>query len=191
MIQTSNHLAIFFPSPADFRRWLEENHQIEAELLVGYYRVNTKKPSMTWSESVDEAICFGWIDGIRKNIDDESYAIRFTPRNPKSNWSAVNIKKAEELIKLGKMTQAGMPAFEKRTENRSSIFSYENQPEKLDPEFESRFQENPKAWEFFQRLAPSYKKTMIYWVMSAKMLETQISRLEKLMQACESGKKLF
>ena len=115
---------VFFDSPASFRRWLEANHQTETELLVGYYKVSTKKPSMTWSQSVDEAICFGWIDGIRRSVNDESYSIRFTPRNPKSNWSAVNIKKVEEMIRLGKMTSAGLAAFERRSDVRSARYSY-------------------------------------------------------------------
>jgi uncharacterized protein YdeI (YjbR/CyaY-like superfamily) len=182
---------IFFANSIDFRKWLEENHRIETELLVGYYKVGTKKPSMNWSESVDEALCFGWIDGIRKSIDEESYCIRFTPRNPKSNWSAVNIKKVEEMIRLAKMTPAGLAAFEIRTEARSEVYSYENQPEKLNPEMENRFRENSAAWEFFAKQPPSYRKPRIYWVMSAKQEATQLSRLNKLIEASADGKRLF
>lgn len=182
---------LFFETTADFRNWLEENHRTETELLVGYYKVGTKKPSMTWSESVDEAICFGWIDGVRKSIDEDSYCIRFTPRNPKSNWSAVNIKKVEEMILQGKMTDAGLAAFEKRKEDRSAIYSYENQPEGLTPEMESRFRNNKVAWEFFGKQPPSYRKPRIYWVMSAKQEATQLSRLEKLIEASAEGKRLF
>lgn len=182
---------IFFSEPAEFRKWLEDNHQTETELQVGYYKVSTQKPSMTWSESVDEAICFGWIDGIRRSVDDESYTIRFTPRNPKSNWSAVNIKKVEKLTQLGLMTPAGLAAFEKIKENRSVIYSYENRPEKLAPVMEASFQENKKAWDFFNTQAPSYRKTIIYWVLSAKQEKTRNSRLEKLIQASESGKRIF
>ena len=181
---------LFFDTPLSFRKWLEENHRTETELLVGYYVVSSKKPSMKWSQSVDEALCFGWIDGIRKNIDHESYCIRFTPRSPKSNWSAVNIKKVEEMIKLGKMTPAGLAAFENRTENRSAIYSYENRPEKLDPELESRFLKNQKAWQFFSTQAPSYQKVMIYWVMSAKQKATQVTRLDRLIAASESGQRI-
>lgn len=182
---------IFFTDTAEFRKWLEENHQAETELVVGYYKVGTKKPSMTWSESVDEAICFGWIDGIRRSIDEESYCIRFTPRNPKSNWSAVNIKKVEEMIRLGKMATAGLAAFEKRTEARSGVYSYENRQEQFPPELELRFQENGAAWEFFQRQPPSYKKTVIFYVMSAKQETTRFLRLDKLRQACSEGKRVF
>lgn len=182
---------VFFANSAEFRKWLEENHQAETELLVGYYKVGTKKPSMTWSESVDEAICFGWIDGVRKSVDEESYCIRFTPRNPKSNWSAVNIKKVEEMIRLGKMTTAGLAAFEKRTEARSEVYSYENKPEQFSPELENRFRENKAAWDFFSRQSPMYKKTIMFYVMSAKQETTRFSRLDKLMQACAEGKRLF
>jgi len=182
---------VFFRNSAEFRKWLEANHETETELFVGYYKVGTKKPSMIWSESVDEAICFGWIDGVRKSIDEESYCNRFTPRNPKSNWSAINIKKVEELIRLGKMAPAGLAAFEKRSEARSAIYSYENRPEKFNSEMEARFKENIHAWNFFSILAPSYQKTNIYWVMSAKQVATQLSRLDKLIEASAQGKRLF
>lgn len=182
---------IFFTNTAEFRKWLEENHQTETELYVGYYKVSTGKSSMNWSDSVDEALCFGWIDGVRRSIDRESYCNRFTPRNPKSNWSAINIKKVEEMIRLGKMTPAGLAAYEKRSESRSAVYSYENLPEKLAPEFETRFKEHPAAWEFFLKQAPSYKKVKIYWVMEARQEQTRWSRLEKLIAACQSGERIF
>jgi len=191
VIQTFFDSVIFFANPSEFRKWLEANHQTETELIVGYYKVATKKPTMTWSESVDEALCFGWIDGIRRKFDEESYCIRFTPRNPKSNWSAVNIKKVEEMIRQGKMTQTGLTAYEKRAEARSAIYSYENRSEKLAPELELRFKENGSAWNFFSSQAPSYQKTRIYWVMSAKQEGTRFLRLEKLIQSSTSGNKLF
>jgi len=191
MTPSSVHKPCFFKSSSEFRNWLEKNHRAEPELLVGYYKLITKKPSMTWSQSVDEAICFGWIDGIRRSVNDESYSIRFTPRNPKSNWSAVNIKKVEEMIRLGKMTSAGLAAFEKRSDARSVIYSYENRPEKLESEMEAQFQENQSAWKFFCSQAPSYQKTRIYWVMSAKQEATRKQRLSKLIGASESGKSLF
>jgi uncharacterized protein YdeI (YjbR/CyaY-like superfamily) len=187
----TQNLVIFFATSAEFRKWLEANHQTETEILVGYYKVGTKKPSMNWSESVDEALCFGWIDGVRRSIDAESYCNRFTPRKPKSNWSAVNIAKVEEMIRLGKMMPAGIAAYEKRLENRSAIYSYENRPENFTPEQETLFMENREAWNFFCNLAPSYRKTVIYWVMSAKQLSTQQSRLIKLIEACEAGKRIF
>jgi uncharacterized protein YdeI (YjbR/CyaY-like superfamily) len=182
---------IFFPNTEEFRKWLKKNHQSEKELIVGYYKVGTKRPSMTWSDSVDEALCFGWIDGVRRSIDNEAYCIRFTPRSPKSNWSAVNIAKVEELIRVGKMTPAGLAAFEKRAEARSEIYSYENRPEKFTAELESRFRENSEAWNYFEVQAPSYKKTIIYWIMSAKQEATRITRLNKLIEACSEGKRLI
>lgn len=182
-------MPIYFSGTADFRQWLEMHHQTAKEVVVGFYKVHTGKPSMTWSESVDEAICFGWIDGIRKPVDEESYTIRFTPRNPKSNWSAINIKKVEEMIRLGKMTPAGLKAYEKRSEARTAVYSYENRPEKFAEELEETFRENQQAWEFFRKQAPSYQKVMIFWVMSGKQEKTRQARLEKLIAASDAGKR--
>lgn len=183
--------ATFFPTPEDFRKWLEKNHTTEKELLVGFWKVGTKKPSMTWSESVDQALCFGWIDGVRKSIDNESYSIRFTPRKPTSIWSAVNIRKVEELTKAGLMTEAGRKAFELRKEEKSAIYSHEKEPATLDPEFEKQFKANKKAWEFFSNQAPSYKKVMLHWIMSAKQEKTRLSRLEKTIRESELEKRVL
>jgi uncharacterized protein YdeI (YjbR/CyaY-like superfamily) len=180
---------IFFENKQAFYSWLEENHTKAKELLVGYYKVSTGKPSMTWSESVDQALCFGWIDGIRRSIDDESYSIRFTPRKPNSNWSAVNIKKVEELLAAGQMTPAGLRLFEMRKEEKSEVYSYENRIETFPPEVEARFKQNEKAWEFFSKQAPSYRKTAIYWVMSAKQAVTFEKRLAQLIDSSEKGKR--
>ena len=141
---------------------------------------------MTWSESVDQALCFGWIDGIRKSIDEESYQIRFTPRKPTSIWSAVNIKKIEELIKKGLMFPAGIAAFENRKEYKSRIYTYENKPTEFPENFLEQFKSNKKAWEYFENLAPSYKKTSMFWVMSAKQEATQIKRLQQLIADSEN-----
>jgi uncharacterized protein YdeI (YjbR/CyaY-like superfamily) len=191
MISGSQISPVFFANAVEFRKWLEVNHQTKTELLVGYYKVGTKKPNMTWSDSVDEALCFGWIDGVRRTIDNESYCIRFTPRNPGSSWSTVNIKKVEELIRIGKMMPAGMATFGKRVKINSAIYSYENLPEKLSIDLVVQFQEHYKAWNFFNSQAPSYQKTRIYWVMSAKQEATRKQRLAKLIGASESGKRLF
>ncbi len=177
---------IFFPTQSDFRQWLEQNHVQESELLVGFYKVDSIKPSLTWSESVDQALCFGWIDGVRKSIDSESYCIRFTPRKPKSNWSAVNIKKIEELTAKGLMKPAGIAAFEKRSEDKSRIYAYENKPTEFPVEFEKLFRANQKAWEFFEEQPNGYKRTIMYWVLSAKQESTKLSRLGKLLEACEN-----
>lgn len=180
----------FFKTPADFRQWLAENHQEESELWVGYFKKATGKPSITWPESVDEALCFGWIDGIRKSIDAERYKIRFTPRRPGSKWSAVNIRRVKELIELGRMAPAGLAAFEKRTEKRSRTYSYEQKIVKLAAEFEQQLQAHPAAHEFFQQLAPSYRKASIHWVMSAKKAETRQRRLDILIRSCAAKEKI-
>lgn len=181
---------VFFAKQADFREWLEKNHKTETELIVGFYKVASGKPSMSWSESVDQAICFGWIDGIRRSIDKDSYSIRFTPRNPSSNWSAVNIKKAEEHIKKGLMHEAGLALFKNRKEDKSKKYSYENKPEKLPEPYEAKFKANKAAWEFFKSQAPSYQKTIFYWILSAKQETTQLSRLEKVIKVSEQQKRL-
>ena len=176
----------FFSTQENFRKWLEENHLSSAEILVGFYKVGTKKPSMTWSESVDQALCFGWIDGLRKSIDEESYQIRFTPRKSTSIWSAVNIKKIEKLIKKGLMFPAGIAVFEKRQEHKSKIYAFETEAMQLSEEFLKIFMSNSIAWEYFENLAPSYKKTSIHWIMSAKQEATQQKRLLQLISDSEN-----
>lgn len=181
---------IFFKSPEEFRKWLEKNHLSETELYVGFYKKHTGQPSMTWSESVDQALCFGWIDGIRKSIDEKNYQIRFTPRKPKSNWSAVNIRKIEELTKLGLMQQAGLAVFSLREEKRSEIYTYERKPHELSPEFAKKFRANKKAWTYFQAMAPGYKKHAIDWVMRAVKEETSHRRIATLIKDSEDGRKI-
>src|SRR5258708_4681428 len=149
---------IFFTSPKEFRKWLERNHVSKTELFVGFHKKHTGKPSMTWSESVDQALCFGWIDGVRNSIDFERYMIRFTPRKPGSNWSAINIKKVAELTALGLMKPVGVAAFNLRDEKRSKIYSYEEKAESLRPEFEKKLKANKKAFAFFEKQAPWYRK---------------------------------
>mgnify|MGYP003478010084 FL=1 len=181
---------IFFPIPSEFRKWLKKNHQKETELFVGFYKKSSGKPTMTWSQSVDQALCFGWIDGIRKSIDHESYCIRFTPRKKSSIWSAVNIKKVELLTEQGLMNQAGIDIFKHRTESKSKIYAFENEEVTLSPEFEKIFKDNKIAWEYFQTLAPTYRKPSLNWVMSAKQETTQIKRLQELIadSALETNK---
>ncbi|SHL75049.1 YdeI/OmpD-associated family protein [Flavobacterium chilense] len=181
----------FFPTQEKFRTWLDQHHQKETELLVGFYKVNSKKPSMSWSESVDQALCFGWIDGVRRSIDEESYSIRFTPRKKSSIWSAINIRKIEELTKSGLMKEAGIKAFALRSEERSGIYSHEKEPAVLDPDFEKQFKANPLAWKYFNEQAPSYKKVMIHWIMSAKQEKTRISRLEKTIHISAEQKRML
>jgi uncharacterized protein YdeI (YjbR/CyaY-like superfamily) len=171
----------FFASPSAWRAWLEKNHAHTSELWVGFYKRASGRPSITWPESVDGALCFGWIDGVRKSIDDLSYKIRFTPRKSRSIWSAINIKRATELSKLGLMHSAGLAAFEKRAGDRSVIYAYEQRKTaKLPPAFEKQFRSRPGAWEFFQSQAPWYQRTSTWWVISAKREETRVKRLASL-----------
>jgi uncharacterized protein YdeI (YjbR/CyaY-like superfamily) len=181
---------VFFPTQKDLRKWFEKNHKKEKELFVGFYKVSTGKPTVTWSQAVDEALCFGWIDSIRKGINEESYCNRFTPRKATSNWSAINIKKVEELTKLGLMNPGGLRAFSLRKENKSKIYSYENPAIVFDKFFEKKFKANKQAWKNFQSTAPSYQKTTTRWVMSAKQEETRLKRLEELILDCALGKKI-
>ena len=150
----------YFATQQDFRNWLENNHDKVAEFWVGFYKVDSGKPSMTWPESVDQALCFGWIDGLRKSIDNESYCIRFTPRKPQSTWSGINIRKLEQMNKLGLMHPAGLVAFEKRDEKKSTLNTYENRPEKLDSQYEVLLKSNIKAWEFFQSQPLLFKRRL-------------------------------
>jgi uncharacterized protein YdeI (YjbR/CyaY-like superfamily) len=183
---------VFFESAAAFRQWLEQNSLSEQELVVGFYKVGTGKPSLSWSESVDEALCFGWIDGVRKRIDDHSYQIRFTPRKPGSVWSAVNIAKVEALTALGRVRPAGAEAFARRTARKSSVYSYEQAGVlELSPQEQRTFKGNKTAWQYFGRVAPSYRKVMVFWVVSAKQRATRARRLAQLIEACAEGRKLL
>jgi uncharacterized protein YdeI (YjbR/CyaY-like superfamily) len=177
----------FFTTPADFGRWLEANHGKAAELWVGFYKKGTK-PSITWPESVREALRFGWIDGIRKSVDERRYAIRFSPRKPSSVWSAINIRMAKELIEEGRIDPAGLRAFEARKENRSGIYSYENRPQTLPEAYAKELRKNPAAWKAFQAQPPGYRRTLTWWVVSAKKEETRLSRLEQLIEICAKGR---
>lgn len=180
----------FFETPDDFRRWLERNHDKATELLVGFYKRGSGRPSITWPESVDQALCFGWIDGVRKRIDDVSYTIRFTPRKKSSNWSAINIRRVGELTKLGLMQPSGLRAFEQRTAAKSAIYEYENAPKQLPPADEKKFRANRKAWAYFTSQAPSYQRVAIHWVVSAKREETRARRLALLIEDSANGRRL-
>jgi uncharacterized protein YdeI (YjbR/CyaY-like superfamily) len=181
---------VFFNSQREFRSWLEQNHDKATEIIVGYYKVGSGRQNMTWSQSVDQALCFGWIDGIRRSIDKDSYCIRFTPRRTGSIWSVVNIKKVEELTKQGLMNPAGIAAFSKRKDIRSGIYGYEQKVLSLTPEFEKKFHANKKAREFFRSLPPSYQSTAIRWIMSAKQEITRIKRLQELIADSEAGRRI-
>ncbi|MCE1156752.1 MAG: YdeI/OmpD-associated family protein [Bacteroidales bacterium] len=180
----------FFATQEEFRKWLELNYETASELVVGYYKVKSGKPSMSWSQSVDQALCFGWIDSIRKTIDSESYCIRFTPRRSSSVWSQINIDKVEELTKAGLMKPAGLKAFNLRKEDKSGIYSHENNALAPDSFFDDRFKANPQAWDFFMKQAPSYRKAVTHWIMSGKQETTRAQRLEKLIHACSELRRL-
>ena len=181
----------FFESPSEWRRWLERHRDKARELWVGFYKKGSGKLSITWPESVDEALCFGWIDGLRKSLGPESYMIRFTPRKPRSIWSAVNIKRAKELIAEGRMSPAGLKAFEARSDERSAIYSYEQRKNaQLDPADEKQFRANSKAWEFFEQQPPGYRHLTMFWITSAKRPETRQKRLNTLIAYCTKGKRI-
>ncbi|MCF8239336.1 MAG: YdeI/OmpD-associated family protein [Saprospiraceae bacterium] len=183
---------IFFDSPLAFRRWLEEHHQTEQVLWVGYYKKHTGTPSLTWPESVDQALCFGWIDGLRHTVDEKRYRIRFTPRKPTSNWSDVNVKRYGELLKEQQIHPAGKAAFAKKKREKSGVYSFEQDLKKLSlsPEYEAIIKKEKAAWAFFQKLPPSVRKPSIWWVVSAKQEATRERRLAELIRCSAEGKKI-
>ena len=184
-------LPIFFAKPVGFRAWLEKRHQTKRQQWVGFYRKATGRPSITWPEAVDEALCYGWIDGLRKTIDVESYKIRFSPRRPTSNWSAINIRRIKELMREGRVRPAGIKVFQKRVPERSGIYSYENRKSAtLSAAARKQFLADIKAWKFFQQQPASYRQTTIWWVSSAKRLQTQQDRLRKLIAFSKAGRRL-
>jgi uncharacterized protein YdeI (YjbR/CyaY-like superfamily) len=184
-------MPIFFVKPAQFGAWLAQHGQRKSELIVGFYKRNSGRASMTWAESVDEALCHGWIDGVRTRIDEVSYKIRFTPRKPISTWSAINLERVRVLQAQCRMAQAGLDAFARRTAGRSRIYSYEQHKNpSLEPGHEALFRENKAAWKFFQAQPPGYRRLVIFRIISAKRAATRESRIAKLIEACEKGERL-
>ncbi len=181
---------IYFESASAFRAWLAANHDRTAELWVGFYRKDSGKTGITYAEAVDEALCFGWIDGLKKRVNAESYTHRFTPRKPKSNWSLNNIRRAGELKCLGRMTPAGLKAFEARDPRRSGVYSFENTSRRFDFERKRKFRRNRRAWEFFRNQPPGYQRLAKFWVMSARREATRCRRLARLMDGSEKGLRL-
>jgi uncharacterized protein YdeI (YjbR/CyaY-like superfamily) len=180
---------VFFATPDEFRAWLEEHHETASELWVGFHKKASGKPSITWPEAVEQALCFGWIDGVRRSLDDDSYTNRFTPRKPTSNWSLINVAKVEELEQRGLMAPAGRRAFERRKPERTGVYSSERaQPAVLPSEFEQRLRANPAATEWFEGRPPGYRKTAIHWVISAKREETRMRRLQQLIDCSAEGR---
>ena len=181
----------FFATPEKFRAWLAKNHATAAELLVGFHKKGCGRPSIDWPQSVDEALCFGWIDGVRHNRDADSYTIRFTPRRARSIWSSINLRRVKALKKEGRMRAAGLAAHARRSSDRSAIYAYEQRASaKLAPAETRLFKANAKAWAFFSTLAPSYRHKVLYWITSSRKPETRKSRLSRVMAASAAGKKL-
>jgi uncharacterized protein YdeI (YjbR/CyaY-like superfamily) len=180
--------AKFFRTPAEFRRWLERHHERASELLVGFHRVGSGRASIRWTEAVDEALCFGWIDGVRRRLDASSYTIRFTPRRPGSVWSAVNTRRARALAAGGRLAAAGLRAFEARRPNRSGHYSYEQRPAALVPPYSSMLERNAPARKFFEAQAPSYRRAATWWVLSAKKEETRLKHARTLVKLSAKGK---
>lgn len=182
---------IFFATPAAWRAWLEKNHALATEVLVGFYKRGSKRPTITWPESVDEALCFGWIDGKRRSLDAERYTIRFSPRAARSTWSSVNIKRIGELDKLGLVHAAGRAAYAARDAKRSAIYSYEARYRAVfDAESERRFRANDAAWSFFAAQAPWYRRTATHWATSAKREATRRARLDMLIAHSAAGRRI-
>jgi uncharacterized protein YdeI (YjbR/CyaY-like superfamily) len=178
---------IFFETPAALRQWLKKHHNKSKELIVGYYKVGSGKRSISWSASVDEALCYGWIDGVRTSIDKDSYMIRFTARKPGSIWSAVNIKKVEAFIKEGKMHTAGLEAYNKRQAKKSAIYAHEKNEAVFTPSQQKLLQSNKSAWKYFQSLAASYQKLSAHWVNSAKQSTTKEKRMQQIIEDAANG----
>ncbi len=182
--------SVHFKSQKDFRTWLEKNHAAMKELLVGFYKKSSGRAGATYSEAVDEALCFGWIDGVRHSVDSERYTIRFTPRTAKSIWSLVNVRRVEALLKVGKMAEPGMKAFAAREQHRTGIYSFEQKRPRLSGKYKKVFHANPSAWKFFASQAPWYQRTAGYWVSSAKQEETRARRLTRLIEVSAAGRRL-
>jgi uncharacterized protein YdeI (YjbR/CyaY-like superfamily) len=180
---------MYFATARELRAWFDRHHATQSELVVGFHKKSSGVPSVTWPEAVDEALCVGWIDSVRRSVDDLRYSNRFTPRTARSTWSAVNIKRAKELIELGRMRSAGLEAFERRTDDMSAIYSYEQRRNAaLDPALERRFRGNREAWTFFESQPAGYRRAAIHWVVSAKKDETRERRLAALIGDSEHGR---
>jgi uncharacterized protein YdeI (YjbR/CyaY-like superfamily) len=180
----------FFEDAAAFRAWLEANHDTPQVLNLGYYKKGSGRPSITYPESVDEALCFGWIDGVRRSIDEHSYSVRFTQRRPGSIWSAKNVTRAQELIADGRMAAPGLAVFDARDPNRTNMYSSEQQTVRFDAAFEAQFRENEAAWAYFYAKAPGYRRVATWWVMSARQEATRLRRLATLIEDSAAGRQI-
>ncbi len=180
----------FFSTPVEFRSWLRKNHDRAHELLVGFHKANSAVKGITYSGALDEALCFGWIDGVRKGLDQQRYTIRFSPRKPSSIWSTVNIKLLKRLIKMGRMHSSGLAAFRRRDEEKTKLYSYENRFRPLERRYENKLKARKKGWDFFRAQPLGYQKVATWWIMSAKKEETRLRRLEILIKRSGMGTRL-
>lgn len=180
----------YFKTAAEFRAWLEANHASATELWIGFYKKNSGKVGITYAEALDESLCFGWIDGLKKRVDENSFTQRFTPRKPRSNWSLINIRHVARLTKAGRMLPAGLKSFAARIAAKSGVYSFENEPRELPPELQRQFKSDKAAWEFFQQQPPGYQRLACFYVMSAKQEATRERRLARLMADSQQGRRL-
>jgi uncharacterized protein YdeI (YjbR/CyaY-like superfamily) len=181
----------FFANRAAWRRWLAVNHAKQTEILLGLHKRHTDvSDAMTYKDALDEALCFGWIDGVRRRIDDDRWSIRFSPRKARSIWSAINVKRFAELQKEGRVEKSGLALFEARTKERTGVYSYENRPQKFEPAYERKFRASKKAWQFFEKQPPGYQRTLVWYVMSAKQEATRQRRLDRLIAESAGGKRI-
>jgi uncharacterized protein YdeI (YjbR/CyaY-like superfamily) len=182
----------YFDTASDFRDWLEAHHASAIELIVGFRKVSSGAPSMTWPESVDEALCFGWIDGVRKRIDERAYQIRFTPRKKDSIWSLVNVDKVRALSEQGRMRPAGLAAFAARRADRTGVYAFEREQDaELAPMEVEQFRQNTTAWSYFESVAPGYRRVITHWVVSARQPATRARRFQQLLQACAEQRRIL
>ena len=182
--------ARYFSSPAQLRQWFDRHHADADELLVGYHKRSTGRATVTWPESVDEALCFGWIDGVRRSVDDERYTIRFTPRRARSIWSKKNLARMDELIAEGRVHPAGRRVFESRDRERTNQYSFEQEHTAFDADQERAFRANKRAWRFFSAQPPSYRRPATWWVVSAKRADTKARRLATLIDDSANGRRI-
>ncbi|MGE0351922.1 MAG: YdeI family protein [Gemmatimonadales bacterium] len=187
---TKSSTPVTFRTPAAFRTWLRGHHRTTAELIVRCFKVHAADRGITYAQALDEALCFGWIDGVRRAYDEDTFTVRFTPRKPRSNWSRVNVRHVERLVREGRMKQPGLAAFEAREESRTGVYSFEQRETKLEPGYMKRFLANRRAWAFFQKQPPWYRRTSSFWVMSARREETRARRLDSLISHSARGESI-
>ncbi|MES2692903.1 MAG: YdeI/OmpD-associated family protein [Verrucomicrobiota bacterium] len=187
---TATPKPVFFPTAADFRRWLEKNHASATELYIGFYKAKSGKTAMTYEEAVDESLCFGWIDGVVKSLGPESYQHRFSPRKPTSIWSMINIGHVARLTKAGKMHPRGLAAFAARKANKVGIYAYEQRPQEMPDPYRKTFKAAAKAWAFWEKQPPGYRRTLVWWIISAKQEATRDKRLKTLIKTCAAGRRV-